>query len=117
MDNTDAPVLKIDGIQNSFSSIWCHYQSDPFPGGHLYMIRLPPVLARDWSQRAGRRERYAYDAMSDLAFVLSPLKTDETMEATYVLNNIENVTWDQGWVCIKGVCSKFLKRQADGTWG
>src|SRR5262245_61473939 len=40
--------LEIDGQEFPLQGIWIHHQSEPYPGGHEYHLRVPTALTKEW---------------------------------------------------------------------
>jgi hypothetical protein len=111
---TENIKMEIDGAVVPLSGIWVHTQTDPFPGGHRYALRIPKQLADEWLTS----HRLTWDDLRDAGLWFQSLFGDLAGSAryavplTHVLNTIDKIEVAEEFVVIYGVCSPFLRSKA-----
>lgn len=108
---TDEARLEIDGADVPLSGIWVHSQTDPYPGGHRYTLRIPRPRADSWLANSG----LSWDDLRDAGLWFQSLVGELAGSSscatlfTHVLNTIDKIEKMEGQVEIQGVCSPFVR--------
>jgi hypothetical protein len=108
---TENVKLEIDEAVVPLSGIWVHAQTDPFPGGHRYALRISKQLADAWLTS----HRLTWDDLRDAGLWFQSLFGDLAGSArysvplTHVLNTIDKIEVAEELVVIYGVCSPFVR--------
>lgn len=108
--------ISIDGEFVPVGTVGILLQSDPFPGGHRYTLR---ILNFD-AQRSSTLPRGEFVSPSrelcSSASLLVSSKIDQTsafqnieVEALYLINTIEELTVEESEFFMEGVCSPVVR--------
>jgi hypothetical protein len=121
----DDASIEIDGSDMPLPGIWVHSQTDPFPGGHRYILRIPRKLAEPWLAR----RQLTWDDLGDAGWWFQCFFRDMASSSRYfqcffsdmacssrysgplqyVLNAIDSIVDMGDQVEIHGLCSPFIQ--------
>ena len=118
----DHPTVEVfidDMPVTDFTEVWFHYQDDPHPGGHHYLMRLHGSgVRRELGDIAPGRQRLNR-SMTEYAFwwIESLLRKAQPLERSrgqfrYVINTIDEVDTQDDEMEVRGICSPFVVRRA-----
>jgi hypothetical protein len=108
--------LRIDGTDVAVGEAWTHYQDEPWPGGHRYVLMLRGRLADKFVKRHGTPVASGLgrdETSSILNYVYSDLwmfgyrRPNQTVR--YVLNTIDQIELRTEEVTMAGICSPFVR--------
>jgi hypothetical protein len=111
--------LEIDGQEFPLAGIWYHPQSDPYPGGHEYHLRVSTDLAKEWMVPPNLTKTGQIDEQSQrsgLAWfydLFIPFRMKGFVTFSHVLNTITKVKVSDAYLDFCGVCSPFIRKSND----
>jgi hypothetical protein len=107
-------LLTIDGEAADARRLECHFQGDPFPGGHCYELIIHDKDTIDYAKKEFgigiHRQISDFKSISLLSFLggMKSIKIGRENPPQFWANTIDDLEVSDDRVVLKGVCSPHV---------
>jgi hypothetical protein len=102
--------LNVDGQAADARRLECHFQSDPFPGGHRYELTITDAETLAYAKKEFGNGVHQIDEIKSRNFLsfldgMKQIKIGRENPPQFWANSIDNLEISEGQLLLKGICS------------